>query len=80
MKVSLSHSIDIFDIDDIIGRMVLSGMGPDGTSAYTISNYKLLSYNLIELDVDWVEGKFVSKDEIYEYIREELEDYVEMLP
>ena len=75
MKVSVTHNLDSTSLGNIIECMVLSGMGPDGTSAYSINEYKILPDNMVEIDVDWIEGKFVSKEEVYEYIREELEEY-----
>lgn len=77
MIVTLHVTIDPTElIDPSIDSIALTGLGPDGTSEYEVTD---ISYTVepiefdIDITIDRVEGKFVSKTDIADEIIGQLE-------
>lgn len=78
MNIHLTASIDIESaLQEAIGQVGLTGLGPDGTSEYEVTDVAVATNGDNAFDifvtVDRIEGKFVSKDDVAEIIANEVE-------
>lgn len=78
MNIHLTASIDIESaLQEAVGQVGLTGLGPDGTSEYEVTDVTVQTNgdNAFDLfvTVERIEGKFVSKDDIAETIANEVD-------
>lgn len=62
-------------LSDTVRDLALDGLGPDGESSYQVKEFSITPMTpvTIEIEVEHVEGKFVSRDEILEAVTEIIE-------
>ena len=77
IDVRISKSMTLTRVQTAIESLALVGLGTDGCSEYEVVNTDLTDWMgcaMIYLEVAHREGKFVSKQELTDYITECIED------